>query len=321
MNQIAKAKNAAKSVRVRPMSREVAEVRHNINMIQEAMKATMKNDVHYGVIPGCGKPSLYKAGAETLLALFKLTFVPKVQDLSQDGEIRYLVTMELSTRDGVLIGSGIGECSSQEEKYMWRKAVSDKEWEATDDRYKRIKYKPTYEINQVRVNPSDMANTILKMAKKRALIDGILSATAASDIFTQDIQDLPEGVLPEDIERPTETPQEPPVEQTQPEQPPEQENSEEGKGWGEEEEEPMDDVPIVEVPKEAMSTMNMPEKKSGPVISQPQAKRLFAICMGAKFEKADIKPWLFGKFGYSSTKDILKSDYEKICESAAKGGE
>ena len=305
MNQIAKAKNAAKSVRVRPMSREVAEVRHNINMIQEAMKATMKNDVHYGVIPGCGKPSLYKAGAETLLALFKLTFVPKVQDLSQDGEIRYLVTMELSTRDGVLIGSGIGECSSQEEKYMWRKAVSDKEWEATDDRYKRIKYKPTYEINQVRVNPSDMANTILKMAKKRALIDGILSATAASDIFTQDIQDLPDGVLPEDIEDAPGVAQEPPVEQTQTEQPPWQENPEEGKGWADEEEEP-----AVEEPN-----------KSGPVISQAQGKRLFAICMGAKFEKADIKPWLFGKFGYSSTKDILKSDYEKICESAAKGGE
>ena len=33
---------------------------------------------------------------------------------------------------------------------------------------------------------------MLKIAKKRAYVDGILSATAASDIFTQDIEDFPE---------------------------------------------------------------------------------------------------------------------------------
>jgi hypothetical protein len=44
---------------------------------------------------------------------------------------------------------------------------------------------------QIRTEPADLANTILKMAKKRALIDAVLTATAASDIFTQDIEDLP----------------------------------------------------------------------------------------------------------------------------------
>jgi len=313
MNQIAKAKNATKAVRVRPMSREVAEVRQNINIIQEAMKATMKNNVHYGVIPGCKKPTLYKAGAETHLASYKQTFGPKVQNLSDNAEIRYLVTVDLSTRDGVLIGSGIGECSSCEEKYMWRKAVSDKEWEATPEINKRIKYKPTYEIQQVRVNPADMANTILKMAKKRALIDGILSATAASDIFTQDIQDLPEGVLPEDVERPIERAEKPTVERSEPE-PSQDANPEnefyQGPASEEKWPEELEDQPA---PK--------PVKRSGPVISQAQGKRLFAICMGAGFEKDDIKPWLKEKFGYSSTKDILKADYEEICNSAEKGGE
>ena len=76
MNQLSKAKQAVSKVRVGAMPAEVAEVRKNINLIQAAMQATMKKDVHYGVIPGCGKPSLYKAGAETLIALFKLTFRP-----------------------------------------------------------------------------------------------------------------------------------------------------------------------------------------------------------------------------------------------------
>src|SRR5690606_22905756 len=50
---------------------------------------------------------------------------------------------------------------------------------------------------QVRTNPADVANTILKMAKKRAQVDAVITATAASDIFTQDIEDLPEEVVAE----------------------------------------------------------------------------------------------------------------------------
>jgi hypothetical protein len=47
---------------------------------------------------------------------------------------------------------------------------------------------------EVRVDPADVANTVLKMAKKRAQIDMTLTATAASDIFTQDLEDLPEDL-------------------------------------------------------------------------------------------------------------------------------
>ena len=39
-------------------------------------------------------------------------------------------------------------------------------------------------------NPADHYNTVLKMAKKRALVDAVLTTTAASDIFTQDLEDL-----------------------------------------------------------------------------------------------------------------------------------
>lgn len=39
-------------------------------------------------------------------------------------------------------------------------------------------------------DPYTIVNTILKMAKKRALIDAVLSATRASGLFTQDIEDF-----------------------------------------------------------------------------------------------------------------------------------
>ena len=40
----------------------------------------------------------------------------------------------------------------------------------------------------------DIRNTILKMAEKRAFVSAVLIATGASDIFTQDIEDIPEMV-------------------------------------------------------------------------------------------------------------------------------
>lgn len=199
-------KQQTSRVSLNKMSLEVAEVRRNINLIQEAMKATMKKDVHYGIIPGCGKPSLYKPGAEVIIALFKLSTDPIITNLSENGEIRYQVKVNISTREGVFVGSGIGECSSGEEKYSWRSAICQEEFDATPEHLRRIKFKKyqnnVSQVPQVRVSPSDMANTILKMAKKRALIDAVLTSTAASDIFSQDIEELPEGYIPEPNDAP-----------------------------------------------------------------------------------------------------------------------
>jgi len=171
----------------------VAQVRGQVNLIQQVMKSVMKNEVHYGVIPGCKKPTLYKAGSEKILATFRLACDPEVEDLSTKDIFRYRIKTRLTNMaTGEFVGSGLGECSSAEDKYQWRFAVCDAEFEATDELRKRNKYKRDGSITkQVRTNPADIANTILKMAKKRSQIDATLTATAASDIFDQDIEDLP----------------------------------------------------------------------------------------------------------------------------------
>jgi hypothetical protein len=99
--------------------------------------------------------------------------------------------------ENVIFGVGIGECSSSEGKYKWRSPVCEEEFQATPEDRRQIVWKrgsPNYQQKQVRTNPSDVANTILKMAKKRAQIDMTLTATGASDVFDQDLEDLPEGV-------------------------------------------------------------------------------------------------------------------------------
>jgi hypothetical protein len=185
------------------------DIRAQVNLIQEVMKAVMKKDTHYGTIPGCDKPTLYKAGSEILLTTFKISIDPVVEELSTMDETRYRVLTRGYYRDGTLIGTGVGECSSNEEKYKWRKSVCDEEFNATPEDRRREKwfkgkYDPqtrtvgeSYKVKQVRTEIADVANTVLKMAKKRSQIDLTLTATAASDIFTQDIEDMPEGYAEE----------------------------------------------------------------------------------------------------------------------------
>lgn len=173
-------------------------IQAQVQTIQQVMSAVMKDGVHYGKIPGCGdKPALLKAGAEKLMATFRLAADPIIEDLSTKDEVRYRVKVRMMTFDDRFVGAGIGECSSNEEKYMWRRAVCEEEFaEAPEDRrrhkWKKYYNKPAFKEKQVRTNPADVANTILKMAKKRAQVDGVITATAASDIFAQDLEEMPE---------------------------------------------------------------------------------------------------------------------------------
>jgi len=180
------------------------EIRAQVSIVQDVMRKVMKDGTHYGVIPGCEKPTLYKAGSEVLLTTFQVSVKPVVEDLSTPDEARYRVYTEGTYRgDGSHVGTGIGECSSNEEKYKWRKAVCDEEWEETPENRRREKWfkgkwdKATrkmgesYKVKQVRTEIADVSNTVLKMAKKRSQIDLTLTSTAASDIFTQDIEDMP----------------------------------------------------------------------------------------------------------------------------------
>jgi hypothetical protein len=169
--------------------------------MQDVMLEVMKKDTHFGIIPGTKTPSLYKPGAEKIMSTFRLAADPEVTDLGRDGEIHYRVKVSILSAGGAFLGAGIGECSSSEDKYAWRAAVCEEEFDATPENRRRIKFSKyqgrVEQKKQVRTNPADVSNTILKMAKKRGLIDGVLTVTAASDLFTQDIEDLLPEVVAE----------------------------------------------------------------------------------------------------------------------------
>jgi hypothetical protein len=161
--------------------------------VKQVVAEVMQKDVHYGTIPGTKGLSLLKPGAEILMSAFNIGIDPVVEDLSDKGEVHYRVKATgIALATGLPLGSGVGECTSREEKYAWKKANSDQEFNDAHPSRRRVKHKPrwqgskvvgTYTELQVRMDPYDKANTILKMAKKRATTDLILSLLAVSDMF------------------------------------------------------------------------------------------------------------------------------------------
>jgi len=181
---------------------KASDIRKQVNMLQDVMQSVMKKGSHYDVIPGAGdKPVLLKPGAEKIMMTFQLSGEPEITDLSDEDSVRYRVKYRLISPSGRDLGSGTGQCSTNEEKYKWRAAVCQEEFDETDSDRKRVKWRkggrgrPPYKVNQVRTEPEDLANTVLKMAVKRAMTAAVLQVTAASDMFEQDIEELPPEVL------------------------------------------------------------------------------------------------------------------------------
>lgn len=141
------------------------EAKERIIMLQSFIKEIMISNVDYGLIPRCDKPSLFKSGAEKLCDIFGFSKHIEVLNRIEDWEkglFHYEVkSILINKRTGFIEAEGIGCCNNRERKFK------------TQDSFSII-------------------NTILKMAKKRALIDAVLSATRSSGIFTQDIEDFEE---------------------------------------------------------------------------------------------------------------------------------
>lgn len=164
----------------------LVEIKRQVNLIQQIMKDVMQEGQHYGVIPGCGKKAcLLKPGAEKISLTFKLRPVIGNGDIIignlPNGHKEYTVHCHILNYTGVEMATGIGSCSTMEKKFRYRKNYTTQKQEENPD-------------------IADVYNTVLKMAKKRAYVDGILSATAASDIFTQDLEDMDMGYKQSPIE-------------------------------------------------------------------------------------------------------------------------
>jgi hypothetical protein len=175
------------------------------NTIVQAVHEVMHEGIDYGVVPGTGqKKTLLKPGAEKLCTLFSLRFDPErsaVVDRVEDwdtGTFYYRVRTVLM-RGGECVAVGEGSANSRETKWRYRWTKVAKPDEATIEamkangsgKFRGAKGGGTEWVQRT-INPdiADQLNTILKMAKKRSLVDAVLIAANASEFFTQDLEDL-----------------------------------------------------------------------------------------------------------------------------------
>lgn len=132
-----------------------------IQQFQELVQSQFAQGHDFGVIPGTTKPTLLKPGAEKLIMLLGLTSEFEILDSTRDfdtGFFQYQVACRLK-KYGEVITEGFGSCNTKEKKYVHGDGFS-------------------------------LDNTVLKMAKKRAMVDAALLVGSLSDVFTQDIEDM-----------------------------------------------------------------------------------------------------------------------------------
>lgn len=168
------------------------QIMAQVQLIDWVKNNVMIKGTHYDKPFGTSKKeTLLKAGAEKLLMTFRINAVPEIEDLSTPDEVKYrIITRAYHIGTGKLLGTGIGVCSSNEEKYKWRLSDCQEEWDETDPERRRKKWKSGESILQVRTNLADAENTVVKMADKRSYVAVTLKVTAASDMFDQDLEDM-----------------------------------------------------------------------------------------------------------------------------------
>lgn len=183
---------------------QVQQILNSIDKFQMVVQKTLKQGHDYDVIPGTTKPTLLKPGAEKILMLLGLTseyeIIEKVEDYDK-GVFAYTVRCILS-KNGKKVTEGLGSCNSKEDKYRWR-WIPEKDLPPDVDKDALKSKINDYGQKLYRIENDEIftqANTILKMAKKRAQIDAVLTVAALSEIFTQDVEDMQEFLQNEQLE-------------------------------------------------------------------------------------------------------------------------
>lgn len=201
----------------------IDELHENLEFIRQVMAREMSEGQDYGKVPGCGeKPGLFQPGAQKLLMTFQLTDHVKKEEVRDipgkvAGHREYAFTVSVKSQTG-REWDGVGTCSTMEAKYRFRggqrkcpkcgketiikgKAEYGGGWLCFQkkggcgakwpDGATEIEAQSVEKVEHD--NPADYWNTVRKMAFKRALVHAAINATNTSELWSQDLEDLPQA--------------------------------------------------------------------------------------------------------------------------------
>lgn len=157
----------------------IEQVKVNLAALYATMAEVLQPGIDFDRVPGTDKPTLLQPGAQVLGQVFKLAQRYHIERAEKDLDrepafIGYQVRCEIYSKEsGVFLGEGVGAANSLESRHRWR-------YEGEGDNRRKVENSDVMSLD----------NTLLKMAKKRALVDATLNVTGASRLFTQDVEDL-----------------------------------------------------------------------------------------------------------------------------------
>lgn len=201
------------------------QVAAQLLLLDDFVHKVLRPNEDYGVIPGTDKPTLLKPGAANIVAAYNCHSEPTIDTFIVDPDknfVSYEVHVDvIHNTQGAVRARGFGQCNSFETKYRYRdqkrvcpeckqptinKSNRDGGWycwrkqggcgATFNDGDESIESQKAGKIN----NPDalDLANTIKKMAIKRAEVDAALRLPGVARFFTQDMEELTGQAADED---------------------------------------------------------------------------------------------------------------------------
>jgi hypothetical protein len=315
----------------------VAAVKNRLAAVRELMQSELVGPTKdhpegrdYGVIPGTKKNVLLLPGAEKIALMFQFspTYELKHADLPGGHRECFAICTLTHTPTGRIIGQMSGSASTMESKHRYRGAsgktcpkcgamsckASKKEFGGgyycdakaggCGERFKpgtpeclALDELPT--TKQENLDPADQWNTVIKIAQKRAYTGCVKCASAASELFTVDMEDSPPPENSEKENKPEIKPPRSKSSQSAPVTPPPPEEKRQGN------------------PNQPAEIPGDEEER----ISDPQSKRFYAIWKSTKRDDSEMRDYIFSKIGSTHTKDIPLRMYDEMCAFAGKKAE
>jgi hypothetical protein len=167
----------------------IETIAHNIRQSERLVFNVLEKGIDYGRIPGTPQDGLWDPGASKIINAFNAYPDYKVlHHVEEDNLISYTIQSVLTSRDSqMVVGTGIGACSTKETKYKYRWVPDPKNYSYSEEEIKALKFKDgKYRIT----NPEygELVNTMAKMACKRADVDAAQSlpgvGSALRKLFT-----------------------------------------------------------------------------------------------------------------------------------------
>jgi hypothetical protein len=200
---------ATQAAALTPVQERVDEMLANRAYIADKVKGLLIEGVDIYTLEGMKKPSLGKPGAEKLAKIFGLveTFSADHETIAMAGDkskpfVAFICNL---TRNGTPAGQGRGAAVIEWNRPKYR-TMSKTEFEKIKDQYKPEDYKGPfrgnygefYKLRDGEVYDASALNKAIKMAQKSAHVDAVIRATGVSEIFTQDVEDMPKDVVAPD---------------------------------------------------------------------------------------------------------------------------